>query len=364
MKPLQVTEPHLPSLARFQELVGGIWERRWLTNLGPLVQELEKKLQAYHQVEFPIHCVVNGAIGLHLMIKAMGLKGEVITTPFSYVATTACPLWEGCDVVFADIDPVHLTLDPAAAEAAITPRTSAILATHVFGNPCDVEAFEMIGKKHGIPILYDAAHAFGVRYKGKSILEWGAASMVSTHATKLFHTTEGGFICSPDSALSTKLEWMRRFGHNGYDKFHGVGTNAKMTELHAAMGLAVLEEIDSIMQKRRQLVEQYEAGIAENSWVRPAFKVREGCDWNYSYYPVVCDSESDLLQVVARLNNAQIYPRRYFHPALNSVGELEQGWSGSCPIAENIAARIICLPLATAYQEGQIEAIVKNIKPD
>ena len=172
----------------------GIWERKALTNQGVLVEELEQKIQAHHQLQIPVHCVANGGLGLQIAIKALGIKGEVITTPFSYVATTSCPLWEGCTVTFADIEPDHLTIDPAAVEAAITPDTEAILATHVFGNPCDCEALEKIANRHGLALIFDAAHAFGVRYKDKSILEYGDASMVSMHATKLFHTVEGGFV--------------------------------------------------------------------------------------------------------------------------------------------------------------------------
>ena len=229
MKKINVTEPFLPPFEEYVEYLKGIWERNWLTNQGPLVQEFEQKLQAYHQLSMPVHCVANGSLGLQIALKALGVKGEVVTTPFSYVATTACPLWEGCTVKFVDIEPDTLTIDPKAVEAAITPKTEAILATHVFGNPCDVEALDAIAAKHGIAMIYDAAHAFGVTYNGKSLLEYGDASMVSLHATKLFHAVEGGFIVAKDPVVSEKMEWMRRFGHKGQEEFHGVGINAKMS---------------------------------------------------------------------------------------------------------------------------------------
>jgi dTDP-4-amino-4,6-dideoxygalactose transaminase len=361
-KPLMVTEPYLPSLAGYQTRLTGIWERNWLTNQGPLVRELEQKLQAHHDVPFPLHCVVNGAIGLQLIIKALGLRGEIITTPFSYIATAAAARWEGHRVVFADIEPDYLTLDPAAVEAAITPRTEAILATHVFGNPCDVEALDAIGKKHGLAVIYDAAHAFGVTYKGKSLLSWGDASMVSTHATKLFHTIEGGFICAPNGALARKMEWMRRFGHDGAERFHGIGTNAKMSEVHAAMGLSVLDEITTIFEQRRRLVELYDAALADIDCVRPAMILRAATGWNWSYYPVLCESESDVRSLMEQFHTMQIFPRRYFHPALHRIPELQSDSSTLCPVAERIARTILCLPLAASYQAEHVDRVVETLK--
>ena len=252
-KPIQVTEPFLPPLEEYVEYLKGIWGRNQLTNQGPLVQELEHKIQVYHQIDMPVHCVTNGGLGLQIILKALGVNGEVITTPFSYVATASCPLWEGCSVKFADIEPDHLTIDPAAVEAAIGPDTEAIVATHVFGNPCDCEALEAIASKHGLALIFDAAHAFGVRYKGKSILEYGDASMVSLHATKLLHAVEGGFVVAKDPLVAEKIEWMRRFGHKGPEEFYGVGINAKMSELHAAMGLCNLRHLEAILKKRQEV---------------------------------------------------------------------------------------------------------------
>lgn len=359
MKPIHVTEPFLPPLKEYITHLNGIWERNWLTNQGPLVQELERKLREYHDLSTPVHCIANGALGLQIALKALGVKGEVVTTPFSYVATTACPLWEGCPVKFADIEPEHLTIDPAAAEAAITPRTEAIVATHVFGNPCDVEALEAIAAKHNLAIIYDAAHAFGVRYQGRSLLEWGDVSMVSLHATKLFHTVEGGFVVAKDPATAEVLEWMRRFAHKGQEDFHGVGINAKMSELHAAMGLAIFPHLPEILRRRRELIGFYDAALAQgHRSARRALRLRPETEWNWSYYPVLCESEATLLELVGQLSAKQIFPRRYFYPALHEVPAIHPGaLPGDCPIASDIARRIVCLPLAASFDESDLDRI-------
>ena len=347
------------------EYLKGIWERNWLTNQGPLVKELEQKLQAYHGLTMPVHCVANGNLGLQIPLKALGVKGEVITTPFSYVATTACPLWEGCAVKFADIEPDTLTIDPKAVEDAITSKTEAILATHVFGNPCDVEALDAIASKHGIAMIYDAAHAFGVTYKGKSILEYGDASMVSLHATKLMHSVEGGFIVAKDSTVSDKMEWMRRFGHNGPDAYHGVGANAKMSEFHAAMGLCNLNHIDEILAKRKAICEAYDQALFSDqsssiSLPLSSIAYREGTSRNFAYYPVLFGSESELFDAVSRLESKGVFPRRYFYPALDEVPELQREDS-PYSISSGVSKRVLCLPLSDSMDitvVDQVSAVV------
>lgn len=364
MKKIQVTEPFLPPLEEYVEYLRGIWERNWLTNQGPLVKEFEQKLQTYHQLTMPVHCVTNGALGLQIALKALGVQGEVITTPFSYVATTACPLWEGCSVKFADIEPDTLTIDPKAVEAAITPQTEAILATHVFGNPCDVEALDAIGAKHGLAVIYDAAHAFGVRYKGKSILEYGDASMVSLHATKLMHSVEGGFIVAKDPAVSEKMEWMRRFGHKGSEAFYGVGTNAKMSEFHAAMGLCCLNHIGEILVKRKAICDKYDSKLfshqlSNTSNQLSSIAYREGASRNYAYYPVILESEEVLLATIKRLESKGIFARRYFYPALNQVDELIE--IGAPTLAtQGVASCILCLPLADSMDTVEIQSIISE----
>jgi len=359
---INVTEPYLPPLEEYVEYLKGIWGRNYLTNQGPLVKELEQKLQSYHRLDMPVYCIANGALGLQIALRALGVKGEVITTPFSYVATTSCPLWEGCTVKFADIEPDYLTIDPKAVEAAIGPRTEAILATHVFGNPCDVEALEVIARKHKLALIYDAAHAFGVTYKGRSILEWGDASMVSTHATKLFHTVEGGFMVARDPAVSAKIEWMRRFGHNGPAQFHGVGTNAKLSELHAAMGLANLKHLPEILRKRSGVAEAYDEEFRETHTIYRAFKIRLGTQWNSSYYPVLLETEQMLLQLMDALAINQVFVRRYFYPLLDVV----TGPAVDISVARSIGKRILALPMSTNVSGhvvgGLIKAALKSIK--
>lgn len=357
MKKIQVTEPYLPPLEEYVEYLKGIWDRNWLTNKGPLVQEFEQKLQAYHQLSMPVHCVANGSLGLQIALKALGVTGEIITTPFSYVATTACPLWEGCTIKFADIEPDTLTIDPKAVEAAITPKTEAILATHVFGNPCDVEALAVIAKKHGLALIYDAAHAFGVTYKGKSILEYGDASMVSLHATKLMHSVEGGFIVAKDPAVSEKMEWMRRFGHKGQEEFHGVGINAKLSEFHAAMGLCNLNHIDEILKKRQALSEVYDQALfASNSVAElTSLSYRSAATRNYAYYPVLFETERELLRVLKELKKMNFYARRYFYPSLDSCGLVDV--RGDCRNSQSYALRSLCLPLAATYRNELVERV-------
>ncbi|MGJ8648970.1 MAG: DegT/DnrJ/EryC1/StrS family aminotransferase [Opitutaceae bacterium] len=364
MKRINVTEPYLPPFEEYVEYLRGIWDRNWLTNQGPLVCELEQKLQAYHQLAVPVHCVANGSLGLQIALKALGVSGEVITTPFSYVATTACPLWEGCSVKFADIEPDTLTIDPAAVEAAITTKTEAILATHVFGNPCDVEALDAIAAKYGLAMIYDAAHAFGVTYKGKSLLEYGDVSMVSLHATKLFHAIEGGFVVARDPAVSEKVEWMRRFGHKGQEEFHGLGINAKLSEFHAAMGLCNFKHIEDVLEKRRDISDAYDRVLfshqssAESSELS-SIVYRDGASRNYAYYPIIMQSEGELLDALIQLNSEGIFPRRYFYPSIGEVPIF--AGAGLTPTSTSIARRIFCLPLSESLSVVEVDQIAEFI---
>src|SRR5690554_5232433 len=252
-----VTKPFLPPQEEYQHYLNKIWQSGWLTNMGPLSVELEKRLAIHLKVKNLLF-VTNGTIALQMAIKALELKGEVITTPFSFVATTSSIVWEGCTPVFVDIDPNSLNIDANKIEAAITPNTSAILATHVYGNPCDVLAIEKIAKKHNLKVIYDGAHAFGVEVYGKSIFEYGDISICSLHATKLYHSIEGGLIITKDPELLRKLAFIRNFGFNGPEAFAELGINGKNSEFHAAMGLANFEYIDAIHKKRKLLTERYD----------------------------------------------------------------------------------------------------------
>jgi dTDP-4-amino-4,6-dideoxygalactose transaminase len=257
---INVTKTFFPPIEEYQNQLQRIWDNQWLTNRGALVLELEEKLKEYLDIQ---HVLItnNGTIPLQIALKLLGNGGEIITTPFSYVATTAAIVWENCIPVFVDIHPEYLTIDETKIEAAITNKTTAILATHVFGNPCHVEAIELIAKKHNLKVIYDAAHCFGVTYKGKSVFDFGDISTCSFHATKVFHTGEGGAVFTNDEELQHKIFYSHNFGHNGTLDFHGLGINAKISELQAAMGLAVLQFMDKILNGREKTVDFYNKNL-------------------------------------------------------------------------------------------------------
>ncbi|AYA37127.1 DegT/DnrJ/EryC1/StrS family aminotransferase [Hymenobacter oligotrophus] len=353
---ITVTKTFLPPLEEYHKLLNGIWERGWLTNEGPLVERLEEVLKQELGVKH-LFFVSNGTLALQLAIKALALKGDIITTPFSYVATTSSIVWEGCRPVFVDICPETLCLDPAQIESAITPDTRAILATHVFGTPCDVEAIARIASRHNLRVIYDAAHAFGVSHLGQSVLNSGDVSTLSFHATKLFHTGEGGAVITTNDELAHRLSYMRNFGHNGPNQFIGLGINAKNSELHAAMGLSVLPYVPQLMQRRQALSALYDALLTPLDLQRPMLPA--GASSNYSYYPVLFRSEEQLLTAVAALNSHDIYPRRYFYPALTNL-PYTQG-AAACPVAASVASRVLCLPLYYELAEAQVEQIAQII---
>ena len=348
---INVTKTFLPPIEEYTKQVQRAWDKQWLTNRGELVLELEEKLKKYLTVS-NIIVTNNGTIPLQIALKLLGKEGEIITTPFSYVATTAAIVWENCMPVFVDIHPEYLTIDETKIEEAITTKTTAILATHVFGNPCHVEAIEAIALKYNLKVIYDAAHCFGVTHHGKAIFEYGDVSTCSFHATKLFHTGEGGAMFANDKALQQQLFYSHNFGHDGPLAFHGLGINGKMSELQAAMGLAVLPYMDNILAERKKGVDFYNAHLDLSKL--QSLKIRENTQWNYSYYPVVFDSEFQLLKVEQALNEYQIFPRRYFYPSLNKV---QFSVGNSMPISENIASRVLCLPLSHDLDVLDLEKI-------
>lgn len=349
---IKVTKTFLPNQSEFQAILQSSWDQHWITNRGPLVLELEEKLLAYLNAN-QIILTTNGTLPLQIALKVLGNQGEIITTPFSYIATTSAILWENCTPVFVDIHPDFLTIDETKIEAAITEKTTAILVTHVFGNPCHVEAIQAIAIKHNLKVIYDAAHCFGVTYNNESIFNFGDVSSCSFHATKLFHTGEGGALFFSDKALYESLFYSHNFGHNGPHDFSGVGTNAKMSELQAAMGLAVLPYMDEILSQRKVIVDFYNNNI-DFSKVR-TFVIRENTQWNYSYYPIIFESEEKLLQVEKALNQAQIFPRRYFYPSLNTISFAS---GKSMPVSEKIASSVLCLPLYAGLTEDETKEIV------
>lgn len=352
---INVTKTFLPSIESYQSYLKRAWEKVWLTNRGELTLELENKIKKKYSTSNLI-ITNNGTIPLQIAIKLLGNQGEVITTPFSYVATTSAILWENCIPVFVDIHPEYLSIDETKIESAITPKTTAILATHVFGNPCHVEAIENIANKHNLAIIYDAAHCFGVTYDGTSIFNFGDVSTCSFHATKIFHTGEGGAMFCNDENLFQKLFYSHNFGHNGPLEFHGLGINAKISELQSAMGLAVFDELEFIFSERKKVVDFYLNNLDFTHI--STMKIRENTKWNFSYFPVIFNSEEELLKVQNRLNESNIFPRRYFYPSLNSIDFVK---GAAMPISESIASKILCLPLYVGLEKQDLEKIITII---
>lgn len=350
---INVTKPFLPPKEEYLKYIDGIWDRNWLTNNGPLVNELELKLKEYLGLDHLLF-LNNGTIAIQIAIKALEFKGEIITTPFSYVATTSSIVWEGCKPVFVDIDPLSFNIDPSKIEAAITKKTTGIIATHVFGNPCDIEAIETIAKKHHLKVIYDAAHCFGTKFKGKSVFEFGDINTTSFHSTKLFHTIEGGAVITKDSGLTFKMAYLRNFGHNGPENFDGIGINGKNSEFHAAMGLCNLRYIDNILAKRKELSQYYTLQLKNLRVKTP--KIHKDASYNYAYYPIVFETEEALLKSSEILNQHWIYGRRYFYPSLNKLKYID---TVDMPVSEDISKRILCLPLFVGLSFEEIDYIAR-----
>lgn len=354
---IPVTKSFLPPIEEFIAQIQRVYANEWLTNRGKLVIELETKLKEYLSLQDSrILITNNGTIPIQIALKLLGNGGEIITTPFSYVATTSAIVWENCTPVFVDIHSDYLTIDETKIEEAITERTTCILATHVFGNPCNIDAIEAIAQKHDLKVIYDAAHCFGVKYKGKSIFEYGDISTCSFHATKLFHTAEGGAIFCKDPALFQKVFYSHNFGHDGPIAFHGLGINGKISELQAAMGLSVLPYMDEILHSRKAAVDFYNH-ILDFTEIKK-IKLREHSEWNYSYYPVLFKNEADLLTAQNRLNDSEIFPRRYFYPSLNTLPYLPPK---SCEMSEDVASRVLCLPLYFDLNKEDQKSIASKI---
>ncbi|KFF16711.1 DegT/DnrJ/EryC1/StrS family aminotransferase [Flavobacterium hydatis] len=352
---IPVTKTFLPPQEEYNSYVKRAWDKAWLTNRGELTLELEQKLKDYLSVS-NLTITNNGTIPIQIALKLFGKGGEIITTPFSYVATSAAIVWENCTPVFVDIHPEYLTIDETKIEAAITPRTTAILATHVFGNPCHVNIIEAIAKKHNLKVIYDAAHCFGVTYNNQSIFNFGDVSTCSFHATKLFHTGEGGAMFCNDDETQHQLFYSHNFGHNGPLAFHGLGINAKISELQSAMGLAIFPYMEHIISERKKVTDFYNENL--NFSNLKSIKIRENTAWNHSYYPLLFDSETTLLRVQEELQKENIVPRRYFYPSLNTIDYTK---GDVMPISESIASRIVCLPLYVGLTPEDLEKIVQII---
>lgn len=353
---IPVTKPYLPNKAKYQAYVDRIYESGWLTNNGSLVRELEERLTHYLGVKHLI-LVANGSLALQVAYKALNLTGEVITTPFSFVATTNTLLWEGLTPVFADINPRTFNIAPQQIEAQITSKTSALLPVHVFGNPCEVEAIQAIADKHQLKVIYDAAHAFGSEYKNQSVLNYGDISTLSFHATKLFHTIEGGAVITKDDELAKKIRLLINFGITGPNSIEMAGTNAKMNEFEAAMGLCVLDEIETIKERRAAIWQTYQQQLPSHLSYQ---------EWNphgsnnHAYAPVLFETEEQLLKAQAKLNENNIQPRRYFHPSLDTLEYLNS--KQQCKNSRDIAGRILCLPIYPAINKAETTLITSTLR--
>lgn len=354
---INVTRSYLPDKEEYLAELASVFESRWLTNMGEKHNKLQNALEAYLGVE-RVRLFTNGHMALEAGMRALGMTGEVITTPFTFASTTHAIQRAGCTPVFADIDPDTCTLDPTKIEALITEKTSAIVPVHVYGTLADTEAIEAIASKHGLKVFYDAAHAFGVKKDGVGVANFGNASMFSFHATKVFHTVEGGAVAFNDSSLEKPLELERDFGIVDADTIDTVGSNGKMSEFHAAMGLCNLRLVDAEIAKRRHVVERYRSHLENAAGIR-LLKPQKGVTSNYAYFPVIFDGyRMNRDEIAAKLIANGINPRKYFYPLTNSFACYRDCVGASnTPVAANIASRVLTLPLYGDLCDEDIDRI-------
>jgi dTDP-4-amino-4,6-dideoxygalactose transaminase len=346
----------LPPIEDYIAQLERIWERGQVTNHGSVAADLETQLRHFLGVRH-FALVANGTLALQIAIRALDLSGDVITTPFSYVATTSSIVWERLRPVFVDIEPHTFTIDVEQIEDAITEQTSAILATHVYGFPCDVDRIAEIAARHGLKVVYDAAHAFGVLRGGVPVCASGDVSALSFHATKVFHTIEGGGLTSWDDDVAHRIEYMRNHGHRGTDEYWGLGINGKCSEVHAAVGLCLLPLVPDLISARRERVERYRERLATTGIV--TWDVPPEVDWNYGYFPVVFESEQSLMAATAALSAVGVHPRRYFHPALTDLPYVA---AAPLPVASSISERVLCLPLHDSLPLEEVDRIAATLE--
>lgn len=353
---IYVTQPTLAPISELTPLLESVWASGVMTHNGPLVQKFEKDFSAWAGLPHPIVANCNGTFAIQMAIRALQLKGEIITSPFTFIATISAIQAEGCTPVFGDIDPDTLNLDPKTIEAKITPNTVAIMPVHVFGVPCDIDAIQAIADKHGLKVIYDAAHAVGSTYKGKSALSYGDIAATSFHATKMLNTAEGGGCYTSDPALIERLKAIRFFGFDNSKEVVLEGYNGKMTEVHAAVGLANLKYLDAALADRKAKYKLYKS-ILEKS---PRLRFQRADDTcNCSYFPVIFETEELLLKVEAGLNAKGFFPRRYFYPSVNTFTKIVP--YQPCPVSEDVSKRILCLPHYFALASEQVEIISNTI---
>ncbi|MCA1764456.1 MAG: DegT/DnrJ/EryC1/StrS family aminotransferase [Flavobacteriales bacterium] len=356
MKRIPSNRPFFPNRSEFDKLVDGIWERKWITNQGDLVTELEKKMGDFLEVPH-ISFVSSGTTGLQLALKCLPEKGEVITTPFSYPATTNAIIQEGFTPIFADILPGKLTVDPAVIKSLIGPKTAAIMPVHVYGNNCDTDAIDEISGEFNIPAIYDAAHSFGARKGGKSIFGKGDFSVLSTHATKMFHTANGGFVVCKTAQDRQRIDRLKNFGHNGPNTFELPGINGKNSELHAAMGLCNMMHANAILEKRKNQWAYYRDALQKQTGIE-LLQLSDEAGYNGAYFPVIFKSADLCRKAIDEGVKRQIELRKYFSPSLNQLQYLDYQ---VCPVAESTASRTCCLPLYHEMERAEQDRVIALI---
>jgi len=363
---VRVTSPLLPAFDDFTELLRDIWDRKWITNNGEYHQQLEEALAAYLKVPF-VSLFTNGTLPLITALQALKIKGEVITTPYSFVATTHAIWWNGCTPVFVDIDPKTGNIDPNKIEAAITPRTSAIMSVHVYGNPCDTKAIQDIADRHGLKVIYDAAHAFGVEKDGDSILKAGDMSTLSFHATKVFTTIEGGAMVMKDAETKEHIDYLKNFGFAGETEVVAPGINSKMDEVRAAFGLLNLRQVDAAIEVRHRVATTYREALSGVEGIR-FFEDMQDVRHNYSYFPIFVNAKEYGMsrdELYFKLQEQGIFGRRYFYPLIstfNMYRGLPSAAPENLPVATRIADEVICLPIHHALSEEDVHKVISIIE--
>jgi dTDP-4-amino-4,6-dideoxygalactose transaminase len=367
MKNIYVTQPNMPPLEEFLPYLEKIWESKLLTNGGPFHQELEKKLAEYLGVEH-LSLFTNGTIALVTALQALRITGEVITTPFSFVATAHSLLWNGIKPVFVDIDSESFNLDPDKIEAAITPQTTAILPVHVYGNPCDVQKIQKIADTYGLKVIYDAAHAFGVNYKDESLLKHGDLSILSFHATKVFNTFEGGAIICPDAKMKKRIDDLKNFGFADEVTVVAPGINGKMNEIQAAFGLLQLKHIEEAIDRRREIDARYRQHLSNVPGITCS-SIEADTKYNYSYFPIMVEEGYSLSreELYEKLHQHGIYARRYFYPLITDFPMyrgIQSAKPGNLPVAKLIAERVLCLPIYPDLSKLEQQTIASIVRGD
>jgi dTDP-4-amino-4,6-dideoxygalactose transaminase len=360
-----VTRPLMPPLEEFIPYLEQIWESKWLTNSGPFHEQLEEELARYLGVEH-LALFANGTLALVTALQTLRITGEVITTPYSFVATAHSIVWNSISPVFVDIDPVTCTLDPDRIEQAITPRTTAIMAVHCYGNPCNVERIQQIADTYGLKVIYDAAHAFGIDYRGGSLLNHGDLSVLSFHATKVFNTFEGGAIVCPDAKSKQRIDFLKNFGHAGETTVMATGINGKMNELQAAFGLLQLKYIDQAIAKRGEVDALYRSLLRGVSGIR-CLEPPSSASRNYCYFPILVDDGYPLSrdELYRRLREHGIIARRYFYPLITEFPMyrgLPSAHKDNLPVATSVAQQVLCLPIYPDLDLSTVEAISNLIR--